>query len=778
MAENTLRFIKLDYQAHRDAILQRVRARWPGVWNDFLFTGNASFGTVLVDIAAWSAATLAWVVNKVAAENFISTMTLRESAQRIGSLVGYKLRGASPASVLCEAELSQAQDADLTINQGTVIRTGSDVVFEVSQDYTIEAGNLTPVIPVITLSATETGASVLATNVKVTNSSTVVDLADTTIDISEYVASNQSIQFGDDSTTYTIGSISSQSDSGVPNRFILTEAYTGSTAIVSASIFEDRITLTQGQTVADRFVSPTVETAGYLLKLSRDEVIDGSTSVTVDGTSWTEVDTLYDQLATAQVYVVKTLTNGQTVIEFGDGTFGETIPAEARIVVSYRVGGGTIGNISRGEINTTISGFLTTTLGPVTILIQNSSAEGQGGQDPETVEQARSNIPAYTRTNDRAVTLSDYQTLAGRFSGENGSVAYARVSPSTENALLEGNIVRVYAWTRGAGQGLVNLDAPLKTELQEYLQTKAVGTDYVMIADGSARPVPISLRFKTLSGYDTDTVEATVNSTITTFINDLVPGSTIIWSDFVRMIDETEGVDKCYFATPTSDVAPANQTELFTPLDDTFDYTVDRTFSTTESSDDDGVTVAKYTAQLPISPLTAWAFEIYIGGQKLSVFQDTQVGYARLYRNGVLSVSDSYKSRVELSSGVMTIWTTGTVGDITMRVRGVQVFDTERTINVYVGFSGVTTQARRREIRQAIRNWAEGLEIGGALYGTEISGVTGSKSNIKDVVLGITGVTGVSRVALETPNSSAVKIDASTTELIRLGQIVLNNATD
>ncbi len=73
--ESTLRYLKLDYQSHKDALLQRIRERWPIAWNDFLAN---SIGIVLVDIVAWGLATVAYVINRIGGENFVSTMTLRE----------------------------------------------------------------------------------------------------------------------------------------------------------------------------------------------------------------------------------------------------------------------------------------------------------------------------------------------------------------------------------------------------------------------------------------------------------------------------------------------------------------------------------------------------------------------------------------------------------------------------------------------------------------------------------------------------------------------------
>ena len=143
MANQTLQYLKYDYAAQKDALLQRIRDRWPARWNDFLAN---SIGIVIVDIMAWGLATMAFLVNRVAGEQYIPTMTLRESAMRIGALTGYQLRGPLPATVSCEAVVNTTQSATVTIFKGTLIRTSDNnaLAFEVVKDYTIEAGQYTP----------------------------------------------------------------------------------------------------------------------------------------------------------------------------------------------------------------------------------------------------------------------------------------------------------------------------------------------------------------------------------------------------------------------------------------------------------------------------------------------------------------------------------------------------------------------------------------------------------------------------------------------------------
>lgn len=792
--ENILRFIKYDYQAQKDALQQRIRARYPNLWNDFLTGG---FGTVVIDVVAWSMATLAFLVNRMAAENFIPTMTLRESAVRVGALVGYKLRGPTAASVSCEATLQSAQSADVLIAQGTLIRTSdsSSLPFEVSRDYTIPAGEVTPQSTVVTIDPDLAGANVLATNVVTESGSTYLDLADSTIDLTQYASVGQTFQATDSLSTYVITAIEAAPGAVSNNRLVVTPAWTEDSGSVTGEIFDTRIQLIQGLTVTDSFTAPATATEDFSCKLSTSPVIDSSVTVEVNGEVWTEVESLATAASDEHAFQVKTFTSGVTVIVFGDNSFGLAVPADSIIEVSYRTGGGTEGNIELSTISTSISGVIPSTSSPVTIEISNSTSQGTGGRDAETLEEARVNIPYHARTNDRGVTLEDYQTIASRFSHPTyGSVAYARSSVRTENSLLEGNIVAIYAWTTGASGGLVSLTPQLKQSLQDYMQTKAVGTDLVQIYDGTSRPVPISLRFKTLSpSFTVSDTKRLIEDTIKSKITALRPGQPLIFSDLVRSLDEVYGVDSVNIATPIYDLVPSNSTELFTVLQSDYEYSLDRTgVGTPVVTDDDGET-SLYTAQLPVSPLQPWSVRLFLGSTELTIVPGATPGFAEVYGDA-LSTSEEdlpddlklvdpeptqkYKSTVNALTGQVRLWLKGAPGDLTMKLNQVGGYSSERTINVYVGYTGDNSQTKRREIRAAVRAWGSGIPVGGAVYGSEVSGIRASKSSITSVVNNFTGVTAVTRVALESPAGSSQRVLAQDYELLKLGNIILNNQVD
>jgi len=785
MASETLRYIKYDYQSQKDALLQRIRDRWPGRWNDFLAN---SIGIVIVDIVAWGLATLAFLVNRVAGEHYIPTMTLRESAVRIGGLTGYQLRSALPATVSCEATMTTAQSADVTIFTGTLIRTSDNnaLAFEVARDYTIEAGEFSPKELVATFSPSISGQNVINTFLQVTNGSSAVDEVDTTIDLSQYIEPGQTLYELDGTTGYTIQNIETAPGGvNVNSRLILTSPWTGASGTIQAQIYDQRIQLIQGQSVTDRFVAP-IQTASYAVRLSRIPVIDNSVEVTVNGEPWQQASTVGIQSEFAEVFQVKTFVSGDTAVVFGDGTFGALVPSEAAVTVTYRIGGGLAGNVELNSINTTISGLIQSLSSPVSIQVTNTTSTGIGGQEAETLEQARVNIPYYTRTNDRAVTLADYQTIAQQYSDPQfGSVAYARSAVRTENSLLEGNIVSIYAWTTGPGGGLVPLSAQLKTAVQTYIQTKAVGTDFVQILDGSARPVPISLRFKVLKGFSISDTKNLVIGTLNAYMVALRPGDPVIYSDVVRQLDEVFGMDNLVMATPITDLFPSNSTELFTVPQDSFIYELDKTASGSPQTDSSGVQVSPYTVQLPLFPIQTWSFAMFLGLNEVSALPYVYTGtdnrvlvqQARLIGEN-LSSDDNYVSVVNLLTGQATLWIKGAPGDLTMQLVTAQGYSAERVVNLFIGYSGDTSQPKRREIRAALQAWGQGLFIGGAIYAQRVEGISASVVSVADMVAAVPGVDSVNRVALDTPANSQDRVTASDFELLRLGQIVLNNQVD
>ena len=774
---DTLQYINYDFAAQKAALQQRIQARYPGLWNSF-FAGD--LGTVIIDVVAWGFTTLAFLVNRMAGEQFIPTMTKRESASRIGALVGYKLHGTTAAVVSCEVTLPQAQSVDITIAKGTQIRTSdnSSTVFEVAKNYVISAGSLTPSTPVVNISPLVSGQNVIASTLNATNGSATLVLADTTVDLTQFVENGLTFIPVGFSTEYTV-------TGATGNTLTVSPVWSDATSTgVTGPITDRRIQLVQGKTVAETFTVPSGLTSAYSVAINSSgtqPVIDNSVSVTVNGNAWTPVSSLLLSQTDSTNFQVDTTALGVVRVTFGDGTFGEAIPGNASVVITYRIGGGTAGNIALSTINTTIPILIAQTNSPVALAITNSTSAGIGGQNPETLEEARVNIPQFTQTNSRCVTLQDYQSMAmGFYSPLYGSVVYSRATLGIPG-YLTGPMVVVYGWTTGTSGGLVNLSSALKQSLQDYLQGLAVGTDYVQVYDGTTVPAPIAVRFKALSGYSVSDVSQTITAAINSKITSLYPGDPVIYSDLVATLDTSVGVASLTVATPTSDLIPADSTQLFTVPDDSYVYALDRVSSgqpVNTTVNGRSYALSQYTVQLPVYPVQPWALNMTLGGQQLIVLPGLVPGYADVY-GSQLSPLQAYRSQINLITGQMTVWINGAAGDLSLSLNHVVGYTNDRKVDVYISAPGIATQSQRRSIRSVLRQWSNGFQVGAPLYGTSVPGVLPSLSNISDVVTTYLGTSGaVSRVSLQTANNAAAYVMANPGDLFTFGNLYINNAAD
>jgi hypothetical protein len=136
-----------------------------------------------------------------------------------------------------------------------------------------------------------------------------------------------------------------------------------------------------------------------------------SLSVSANGAAWTAVPTLYNQAGTAQVFATLNLPGGIAQVTFGDGVEGATLPTGTNnIQASYRVGIGSAGNVAAAAITTLVDR-------PVGVSGVTNPRPATGGQDPQSVEDIRTNAPLSVLTLGRAVSLTDYQNFAATFAG-------------------------------------------------------------------------------------------------------------------------------------------------------------------------------------------------------------------------------------------------------------------------------------------------------------------------------------------------------------------------
>jgi hypothetical protein len=257
--------------------------------------------------------------------------------------------------------------------------------------------------------------------------------------------------------------------------------------IPAGNLVNQSIVGLEGRTIIETYTGTGETLQSY--ELTNPSVIFDSVSVDVDGVTWERVDFFTDSQPRRE-YRVEYNSDYTAFIMFGNNRAGLSPSPGSIIEATYRIGGGTRGNIVTGYVETqrqaTVRGLDFT----VPVGLRNYT-KGEFGYDGDTLEDIRRKLPEYLRTQDRAVTGLDYKTLADQFATQ----YHGQVGKSTAVLRQSGcaaNIVDLYILARD-GFTLIPAGDELKAELNDELEEKKMMTDYVCIKDGTKILVDISL---------------------------------------------------------------------------------------------------------------------------------------------------------------------------------------------------------------------------------------------------------------------------------------------
>jgi hypothetical protein len=267
----------------------------------------------------------------------------------------------------------------------------------------------------------------------------------------------------------------------------------------------------------------------------------------------------------SKVYKVTADPFDRGIILFGNGKSGK-IP-EGNIVVNYKIGGGTAGNVDAGEIKV-IDEILTDDNGQVAPISVSNTVEASGGLNRETVLQARARGPQSLRVLERTVTKEDFEIVALSVPG----VIRAVMVTSNEDAAVQENTGTVLAIASGAklASGRIAPAAPSSALLQQILTKITVDKPHTLTFEPSVEASPFrTINVSTRVFLDSGTVAATVGAAVKESVKDffaalLADGtvnpaidfganlkqadgtviSEIAWSDVFNAVNDTTGVRK------------------------------------------------------------------------------------------------------------------------------------------------------------------------------------------------------------------------------------------
>jgi hypothetical protein len=220
--------------------------------------------------------------------------------------------------------------------------------------------------------------------------------------------------------------------------------------------------------------------------------------IRVNNLLWREAPMLYGQKPNDRIYVTRQAEDGKTVVQFGDGKTGARLPTGANnLQAIYRKGIGFAGNVRANQLTSLMSR-------PLGLKEVTNPIAAAGGEDGETLADARQNAPLTVLTLDRIVSLKDYEDFARAFAG----IAKA-LATWTWNGQTRGVFITV-AGPRGA---------TIQPELIETLirQMLKSGDPYVPLRVKSYRKAffQVAGRIKINPDFQTEAVLAAVKQALT-----------------------------------------------------------------------------------------------------------------------------------------------------------------------------------------------------------------------------------------------------------------------
>ena len=240
---------------------------------------------------------------------------------------------------------------------------------------------------------------------------------------------------------------------------------------------------------------------------------------------WNEVPSFQDSLATDRHYMIDgvsgTVTFGPTVRQYnGLEVAHGASPAKGQLIRMnrYRYGGGTIGNV--GEHTLTV---LRSSLPYISRVTNRRPATG--GIDPESLDEAKLRAPSALRSQDRAVTASDYEFLASQASRRVARVKCRPVRGERNPSVPPGTVELLILPRLPVGVRTLDALQPpadLIAEVREYLdQRRLLGTQ--LMIDGPAYiGVRVEATVVVRRGAAADTVRDEVAARIMRYLDPLI----------------------------------------------------------------------------------------------------------------------------------------------------------------------------------------------------------------------------------------------------------------
>ena len=261
-----------------------------------------------------------------------------------------------------------------------------------------------------------------------------------------------------------------QEDISSPSQFNLLVVYapaSGGVGVSAPVVVEQFTGLTLGNVAANTATSGLVQVKSYEnepnLSLSAFDlmhyeanqatpVITLTSTLDTDTKTWTAEQDLLADGATDLHFVVEIESDGTARLRFGDNVNGLRPESDSEFTATYRIGNGKAGDVGADTLVYCSDLNITKCTNPM---------PAGGGTDPETANQIRRRAPQAFMTQERAVTMADYERMTKMSSQVEDAVATLRWTGSWYTVLIT-------AEPKGAGNLTPALRKELKRNINRY----------------------------------------------------------------------------------------------------------------------------------------------------------------------------------------------------------------------------------------------------------------------------------------------------------------------
>jgi hypothetical protein len=264
--------------------------------------------------------------------------------------------------------------------------------------------------------------------------------------------------------------------------------------IPAGSLTNTTIVGVEGKTLSNNFQGTGL--VNQTAQLLTTPVLFDSIRVSVDGVDWQRVD-FFTESQPRREFRVEYDSSYTAFVIFGNNIAGLSPAKGSSINVTYRVGGGSIGNIISGALQFTRQFDVPALNFPVPVSFVNYTS-GSGGYVGDGIEDIRTKLPAYLLSQNRCVTGEDYKNFVDTFvTPYNGQIG--KSTAVLRNYGCAGNIIDIFILALNSSNlgtdinDLTLASDELKYQLSLALDNKKMLTDYCCIRDGMIISVDVSL---------------------------------------------------------------------------------------------------------------------------------------------------------------------------------------------------------------------------------------------------------------------------------------------